>query len=104
MRSYGLIKAIYAEGQAWESASDENSFIKQVRNTRNYLTHYDKSLQGKAIKGEDLYWLTQTLEFLLQACFLKGLGFSTEQCVALFKRNKQYQFAVKLAKPNSNEQ
>jgi len=74
--------------------TDEDSFIKQVRDTRNYLTHYDKSLWKKAVKGEDLYWLTYTLEVLLQTCFLKELGFSPEQCVSLFKRNERYQFAI----------
>lgn len=74
--------------------TDENSFIKQVRDTRNYLTHYDKSLWKKTVKGEDLYWLTYTLEVLLQTCFLKELGFSPEQCVALFERNERYQFAI----------
>lgn len=74
--------------------TDEDSFIKQVRDNRNYLTHYDKSLRKKAVKGENLYWLTYTLEVLLQTCFLKELGFSSEQCVALFERNERYQFAV----------
>ncbi|MBE9179394.1 hypothetical protein IQ268_12555 [Oculatella sp. LEGE 06141] len=74
--------------------TDEDSFIKQIRDTRNYLTHYDKSLWKKAVKEEDLYWLTYTLEVLLQTCFLKELGFSPEQCVALFERNERYQFAI----------
>ena len=74
--------------------TDEDSFINQVRDTRNYLTHYDKSLWKKAVEGEDLHWLTYTLEVLLQTCFLKELGFSPEQCVALFERNERYQFAI----------
>jgi hypothetical protein len=81
---------------------DEDSFIKQVRNTRNYLTHYDKSLQKKAVKGGNLYWLTYTLEVLLQACFLKELGFPSEQCIALFEKNERYQFAIREVQSKTN--
>ncbi|MGG6295196.1 HEPN domain-containing protein [Leptolyngbya sp. AN02str] len=82
--------------------NDEEPFIKQVRDTRNYLTHYDKSLQKKAVKGGALYWLTYTLEILLQTCFLKELGFSSEQCVALFDKNERYQFAIRETKGTNN--
>ncbi len=58
---------------------DPGIFIKQVKNSRNYYTHYDKRLEKKALKGEDLFYLTEKLKILLTCAVLKEVGFN-KQC------------------------
>ena len=53
--------------------------ISRIVNTRNYLTHYDSSLESKAAKDEGLWFLCLKMELLFQFHFLKLIGFSREQ-------------------------
>jgi len=78
-------------------APDKESFIQKVLDTRNFIIHHDPSLEGKAAQGAELYQLTQTLSFLVQACLLGELGFSAERCVELFRRNRRYVYAMREA-------
>jgi hypothetical protein len=74
--------------------TNKEEFAKKVKDTRNYLTHYDKRLKEKAARGEELFWLTQKLSYLLQACFLIELGLPLEKCAQLLHRNQAFIFAV----------
>ena len=53
--------------------------ISTIVNTRNYWTHYDRSLESKAAKDEDLSLLCLKMELLFQLHFLQLIGFSREQ-------------------------
>ena len=75
-----------------------NNFIKRVRNTRNYYTHYNQSLNGKYAQGSELFRLAQVLSFLLLACLLSELGCTNERCVELVSRCNDYQFTVHFVK------
>ena len=57
--------------------------ISTIVNTRNYLTHYDRSLESKAAKAADLWPLCLKMELLLQLHFLQLIGFSHEQIDSL---------------------
>lgn len=74
--------------------SNKEEFAKKVKDTRNYLTHYDKRLKDKTAKGAGLFWLTQQLSYLLQACFLIELGLPLEKCAQLLHRNQAFIFAL----------
>ncbi|HNQ69534.1 MAG TPA: hypothetical protein PLM04_08300 [Paludibacteraceae bacterium] len=54
---------------------DKEIFIKQVKNSRNYYTHYSSDLKKKALKGSDLFYLTQKLKIVLVCAFLLEIGF-----------------------------
>lgn len=72
--------------------SDKNSFIKDVKNTRNFLTHYNKSLENKAKTGtEDLREITEKLKFFVEICFLVELGLNSENIHKLVSRDKRYE-------------
>lgn len=58
-------------------------FVESVVDTRNFLTHYDKSLESKAKKGNGLYKITKQLKFLLEICLLIELGVSEANIKAL---------------------
>jgi hypothetical protein len=53
--------------------------ITNIVDTRNYLTHFDKSSKHKAISGGDLAFLCFKMEALLQLHFLQVLGFTKSE-------------------------
>jgi hypothetical protein len=69
-------------------------FTRRVVDTRHYLTHYDESLRTRAASGDELYYITQALSFMVEACLLRELGLPPEQCRELFRRNQRYSYAV----------
>lgn|GEM_PF-1868861 len=69
---------------------DEAKFINDVKNTRNYFTHYDEKLREKAASGADLFYLTEKLKILVETCLLSELGFSNEEISSFFQRNRNY--------------
>jgi hypothetical protein len=77
---------------------DRNAFIKRVKNTRNYYTHYDKSLKNKFAQGEELFRLTQILSFLLKSCLLNELGCTPARCADLISRNDEYIYTIEAVK------
>lgn len=64
---------------------------KDIKNTRNYLTHYDESLEAKAVHGIDLYYLCLKMEAILQLHFLDVLGFSIDEIKSIFDSNRELQ-------------
>jgi hypothetical protein len=67
-----------------------DSFVNDICNTRNYLTHYDDRLKPLAKNGQDLYWLIQKMKFVIEICFLSELGFSVENIKALIAKTQKY--------------
>ncbi|MDY8161896.1 HEPN domain-containing protein [Bacillus thuringiensis] len=53
-------------------------FPQIIASTRNYYTHYDQKLEGKALKGDDLINAYQILRNILEFYLLKELGFEEE--------------------------
>lgn len=68
--------------------ADKDTFVKDVKNSRNYYTHYDKSTERKAKKGAELFTLTERLKVVLVCAVLKQTGFSPDQIETLFERNE----------------
>ena len=60
-----------------------NNLIDRIVNTRNYLTHYDLSLESEAAEGQDLWNLCVNMELLFQLHFLQLIGFNREQIDSL---------------------
>lgn len=58
-------------------------FIYKICNTRNYFTHYDKSLEGKVAKPSELIDICYKLEKIIQYNLLLEIGFSTEKAKQL---------------------
>jgi hypothetical protein len=53
-------------------------FATDVKNTRNYYTHYDESLSKKAFKGEELEFACSHLQLMVEYYLLKEIGLSHE--------------------------
>lgn len=71
---------------------DRISFARQVKDVRNYYTHYSKHLAKKIPGSTDVYWITLVVVLMIQRCYLHELGFSSEKSKVLFERNSQYSF------------
>lgn len=56
-----------------------NSLISRITDTRNYFTHYDQSLIGKAAKDDELYELKEKLRMLFIMHILLLIGFPNEK-------------------------
>lgn len=59
--------------------SDKQSFVREIKTSRNYYTHYDSSLEGKALKGNELYDATEKIKLILIFCILTESGISKEK-------------------------
>jgi len=59
--------------------SDKDEFVKQVKHSRNYYTHYSKDGKKKALKGSELFYLSEKLKLQLVCAFLMEIGFTKEQ-------------------------
>ena len=70
---------------------DKKDFINKVVDTRNYYTHYDEDLKGRAVSDESLYYLTQRLRRLLEICLLRELGFNLKEIKEFFVRSFIFQ-------------
>ena len=57
---------------------ERQKFMDNVRNTRNYLTHYDKKLENKALKGEELNITCHYLKAMVEYYLLKEIGLPAE--------------------------
>lgn len=75
-----------------EIISDNDQFIKDVKNSRNYYTHYDKSLEKKYLKGSALYYLTMKLRIILIVHLLISLGFGKEKINQILQRLKDHHY------------
>ena len=57
--------------------------IKSIKDTRNYLTHYDSDLESKAAKGKVLEFLCIKMNALFRLQFLKLIGFDEQEINAI---------------------
>jgi len=64
-----------------------DAFVEKVKNTRNYLTHFDEELEDLAAHGGELGGITQTLTMLLESILLEELGFKPDK-VTEMQRNR----------------
>lgn len=67
--------------------ADKFKFARIIKNTRNYFTHWDKRKKKKAASHSDLYFVSTTLMYLLAACLMIEIGFTSQKVAELFSRN-----------------
>ena len=71
-----------------EIIEDRKKFMKQVKWLRNYYTHYSSDLKKHALKGPELFNLTQKLKVILVCAFLLEIGFDKDLLNKLLKGQK----------------
>jgi hypothetical protein len=68
---------------------DPGQFVTDLKNTRNYFTHFGQELKPKAADGTRLLILTERLRLLLEMCFVTDLGFAGQEISAMLKRTQR---------------
>ncbi len=58
---------------------EKSQFVLDVKNSRNYYTHYSKEGQKKALKDVELFYLSEKLKILLVCSFLIEVGFDRDK-------------------------
>lgn len=69
---------------------NETRFVKRVVATRNYYTHYDASSAAEAVPPEQLHYLSDQMQFLLEICLLAELGFERSTIDQLVSQHQRY--------------
>ncbi|NQU28731.1 MAG: hypothetical protein HQ528_10610 [Candidatus Marinimicrobia bacterium] len=73
---------------------ERRKLISNIVNTRNYLTHYDQSLEDFALNGLELWQLSIKIEAIIQLHLLIILGFTMEEIQSVY--NNSYMLKEKL--------
>ncbi len=73
-----------------------DKFIDDVVNTRNFLTHYDKTLKEKSRGGHELYKISEQLRFIVEVCMLTELEMENDKIKKLLSCNRIFQHIMKL--------
>jgi hypothetical protein len=63
---------------------DKNKYVNEIVSSRNYYTHYDKSLDAMRLKDQDLYYATERLKIILMYSIMQEAGFSKKMLTAIF--------------------
>ena len=71
------------------------SLINKIVKTRNYLTHYDQSLELEAAQGDALWTLCLKMELLFQLHFLRLIGFNREEIDSIMANCPQIQWKLR---------
>ena len=91
-----LQKIIEPLKEFMEDKNQRNKLIGIIVDTRNYLTHYDKSLKTRAASGDKLIHLYLKMEAIFQLRLLQELGFTQTEIKSVL--DKSYRLRKKLEK------
>lgn len=81
---------------------DEKTFINQIRDSRNYYTHYDRKGKKHILENRDLMLLTERIRLVIVCNILLHLKFLSNDLVKILE-NQQYIFIyLKQEKTNEN--
>ena len=78
--------------------SDYEQFVRDVKNTRNFQTHFSPKLEKKAKRGEELILLTKRLRLILVTAILQEIGLPQDQVGKLLERNQHRLFYYLISK------
>jgi hypothetical protein len=64
--------------------------IWKILDTRNYLTHYDESLENSCAKGASLYEICLKMDVMFQLNFMKILDFTDNEIENAITNNSDF--------------
>lgn len=77
------------------TSRERRKLIRTIVNTRNYLTHYDESLELEAASGRDLWLLCLKMEAIFQLHLLQVLGFTHAEIKSILNNSNELQQKLK---------
>jgi hypothetical protein len=79
-------------------------FVSLLVDTRNYRTHYTRTLEKKAARGLQLVRLTHQLRSLLETILLHELGFGCDEIVTMLERARRLEHLKNLHEEEVREE
>lgn len=76
------------------SSKKSKSLVNKIVNTRNYYTHFDKSIETKILKPEEMFYVARLLKLILRVELMQELGLD-EELITQFMNNDQEILYVK---------
>lgn len=73
------------------NSKQRGKLLRQIVDTRNYLTHYSEDLKELAANGTNLYNLCSKMELILNLHFLKVIGFTDSEISDVVKTSQPLQ-------------
>ena len=85
-----LKRLIKPFGNLFGTPTEVKSFVRDIVDVRNYLTHYDRKVEERAKKTIDrnLYGICLKLEVLIQLNFLQFSGMDVDRVKSLAQNNR----------------
>jgi hypothetical protein len=77
------------------TSKERSKLIRSIVDTRNYLTHYDNSLEAAAATGVALWLLCLKMEAVFQLHLLQVLGFTEAEIGSVLENSKELQQKLK---------
>jgi hypothetical protein len=68
--------------------NDKDKFIRDIKNSRNYYTHYSPELENKALKNVELFPISEKLKLLMICIFLLEVGLDKNALNQILERKK----------------
>lgn len=68
----------------------KEEFAELVKNTRNYLTHYNVKIKKKAAQGRDFILMLRQMRAIIEIYLLREIGFKLTEAVQLVKDSQNY--------------
>ncbi|WP_366183524.1 HEPN domain-containing protein [Flavobacterium ovatum] len=78
----------YSNETLKELIPDQNAFVKQIKDLRNYYTHYSTGLEKHLISERDLMLLSERMKLVLVIGLLHEIGFPKETVDHLLEKVK----------------
>lgn len=77
------------------ASKERKKLIRTIVDTRNYLTHYEKSLKSVSASGRDLWLLCLKMEAIFQLHLLRMLGFTPAEIKSVHDNSHELQRKLK---------
>lgn len=61
------------------NSSKRSKLIRQIVDTRNYLTHYSERLESTAARGRQMWEICMKMEVIFQLCLLRDVGLTSAE-------------------------
>lgn len=71
---------------------DKNLFTDNIKDSRNYYTHYNRNKKKNVLEGEELFYLSERLKILLVCAILEEIGITKDLLEKSIKRVKRSLF------------
>lgn len=87
-----LDETLAKSGLGNEFIDNHEKWNKLIRQYRNTLTHYDPQSPTEISNYEHVYWLAESLAWVLLACLMIEIGFTKVEVHSLIRENQRYVF------------